>query len=129
MKRAISLFAMTAIVLGALVISAPLRAEPVLTVVAIDTHGNTEEYLKRLATTITIAKSLAPGTTWRVWAASYAGASTGTVYVTTEYESLAALAAADAAVADNEEFAASIAALAEMGRTLESRAIINDVTP
>jgi len=129
MKRVISLLAVTAIVFGALLMSAPLRAEPVLAVTAVDTHGKTQEYLKRLDQTIKIGKSLVPDGIWRVWVASYSGASTGTVYVTVEYKSEVALAKADAAMAASKKFTASIAALAEIGRTIESRAILNDVTP
>jgi len=112
-----------------LLLSTPLRAEPVLTVIAVDTRRNTAEYLKRLEKTITIAKSLAPDGIWRVWVASYSGASTGTVYVTAEYKSQAALAKAEEVFNTSKEFAASVAALAEMGRSIESRAILNDATP
>ena len=107
---------------------APARAESVLTVVAIDTNGNTAEYLKRLKTTLDLAKAAAPDATWRVWAATYSGDSVGTIYVTAEYSSQAALAAADAASA-TDEFAASIAALREMGSVVVSRSILSDVTP
>jgi len=109
--------------------STPLRAESVLEVTAVDTHGNTQEYLERLNQTIKIGKSLAPDGIWRIWVASYSGASTGTVYVTVEYKSQAALAKADAAMAASKKFTAAIAALAETGRTIKSRAILNDVTP
>ncbi len=129
MHRKIALLTIAAALVAAMFISTPLRAEPVLVVVAVDTHGNTAEYVKRLEDTIKIAKSLAPSSTWRVWVAFYSGPSTGTVYVTAEYESRAALAEADAAFSASEEFAASVAALAEMGRTIESRATLNDVTP
>lgn len=107
---------------------APARAQSVLTVTAIDTNGNTAEYLKRLKTTLALTKAAAPGATWRVWAATYSGDSVGTIYVTAEYSSQAALAAADAAT-ESDEFAASIAALREMGSVVVSRSILSDVTP
>ena len=129
MHRKIAGLTIAAALVAAMFISTPLRAEPVLVVVAVDTHGNTAEYVKRLENTIKIAKSLAPSSTWRVWVAFYSGPSTGTVYVSAEYESLAALAEADAAFNASEEFAASVAALAEMGRTIISRATLNDATP
>ena len=129
MHRKLTLLTIAVALVAAMFISPPLAAAPVLEVTAIDTHGNTQEYLKRLELTIKLGKSLAPDGIWRVWVANYSGPSTGMVYVTVEYESHAALAAADAALEASEEFGASVAALAEMGRTLESRSILNDATP
>ena len=128
MHRKITLLTIAAALVATVFISAPLAAAPVLEVTAVDTHGNTQEYLKRLELTIKIGKSLAPSGIWRVWVANYSGPSTGMVYITVEYESHAALAEADAAFEASDEFAASVAALAEMGRTIESRSILNDRT-
>ena len=104
---------------------AEAKAEPVLVVTAIDTHGKTAEYLEALDTTIGIAKEIAPDGQWRVWVANYSGTSTGTVYVTVEWEDAVAQAEADVALSASDEFAASIAALAAMGRTIVSRATLN----
>ena len=129
MKRVSSYIAIAAALIALTIAATPAQAESVLTVIAIDTKGNTAEYLKRNARTLEIAKSLAPGAIRRVWVAQYSGASTGTIYVTTEWESDAARVKAQAITSESEEFLASIAALREMGSVVISQSLLRDVTP
>lgn len=127
MKQMLSPIMMSlALIVAACIAPTAASADPVMSVTTVNTQGQTDEYLARLADTIAIAQELSPDGKWRVWVASYSGTSTGTVYVTVEYPSMAAMAAADEASDASAEFQASIARLAELGRTIVSRAILNE---
>ncbi len=128
-------FAMTVCLamVGVFLISGASQAEEdsdtVLEVVQIDTHGNTAAYVASLKAVLDRIKELAPESNSRVWEATFSGDTTGTVYVVVEYPSMASLAAATEKFAADETFTKGVAALAETGRTVESRSVLREITP
>lgn len=127
MKRSRSFVTFLAVLGLSACLSVSARAEPVLEVVAIDAGDHVSEYLSKVGGTLDLLTAAAPGATAKVWRAQYSGNTTGLIYVAIEYPSLAAFAAAQDAVAKNEEFQASIKALEETGRVIVSRSLLNEV--
>lgn len=98
-------------------------------VVAVDTHGKTDEYLKGIQSLPKVMARLSPGADVRVYEAAFSGQSTGTVYVVITFPSLDALAKATAKTSQDKEWQSVIEKLDAMGRTLTSNSVLMDRTP
>ena len=133
MKNMTSALAVCVVMVGVFLISGSSPAQEdsdtVLWVFTIDTHGNTDAYVASLKAVIDRGKELAPESNSRVWEATLSGDTTGTVYVVTEFPSMAAFAAATEKISADEAWAKGVAALAETGRTVKSVSLLREITP
>lgn len=127
MKKSRSFVTFLAVLALSACLSVSARAEPVMEVVAIDAGDHASEYLSKVGATLDLLTAAAPGSSAKVWRAQYSGNTTGLIYVAIEYPSLAAFAAAQDAIANDDEFQDSIKALEETGRIIVSRSLLNEV--
>ncbi len=98
-------------------------------VVAVDTQGNTEAYLKAISAMPTLLAKLSPGAEVKVYEAAYSGQSTGRVYVVITFPSLTSLAESTDKLNADQQWQAMIRGLDATGRTLTSNSILMDRTP
>ncbi len=109
----------------------PLYAQdgpPVLRVVAVDTQGNTADYIRLVKPVLERAKQVVPGMDYRIYEAVFAGDETRTVYVAISYPTLQRLAEAHVKVEVDEEYRRLVAALGKTGRTILSDSVLVDRT-
>jgi hypothetical protein len=110
---------------------AALAADPpkVLQVFSVKVKGDRQAYLDKLKTLQGIAKRLGLPSN-RVWRATFAGENTDVIYVATEYQSLAALADAQAKLAADGEASKLLRDIESSGiRTVVDRSLMVDDTP
>lgn len=107
-----------------------LAAGPaVLQVISVEVKGDRDAYYAQVKSLQTVAKRLGVPAV-RVWRASLAGEDADTIYITTEYESLAAMAAAQDKVQADAEWNKLLRALDASGiRTVVGRSLLVDDTP
>ena len=110
--------------------AAALAAGPaVLQVISVEVKGDRNAYYAQVKSLQAVAKRLGVPAV-RVWRASLAGEDADTIYIATEYESLAAMAAAQEKVQADAEWNKLLRALDASGiRTVVGRSLLVDDTP
>lgn len=101
----------------------------VLQVIAVEVTGDRQVYLGKIATLQAITKRLGLPTA-RVWRATLAGPNTDTIYVATEYSSLAAMAEGQGKMNADAEATKLLRDIdAANMRTVVDRSLMVDETP
>ena len=112
---------------------APMQAtgvnNRVQVVYAVDTHGKTQAYLEATKKLDARYLSLSPKSTVRVFESLYAGNGAGLVLVIVGYPDLTYLEGNTDRIGDDPELVKLFTARQEIGATVESVSLLNDVTP
>jgi len=112
---------------------APIQAtgvnDRVQVVYAVDTHGKTQAYLEATKKLDARYLSLSPKSTVRVFESLYAGNGAGLVLVIVGYPDLTYLEGNADRIGDDSELVKLFTARQEIGATVESVSLLNDVTP
>lgn len=124
MRRKITLIAATAvaIAMSGLALAASTAVQRVITVKT----DNVAAYIAELDKGRAMMKRLGVNSTLRVWRATFAGPNAGTVVVTQEYASFAALADANAKTSADPEFSKWLATLDKV-RTITSDSLYREL--
>ena len=110
--------------------AAAADAPKVLSVIAVKVKGDQAAYLQRVKQLRTIMNRLETGGTLRVWRATAAGQSTGTIYVGIEFVSLEAYAKGMTKLQADEEWSKTIKELDASGlREVISNSLLAEITP
>ncbi len=125
MKQALAGAALAALTLFAA--RAPAAEPPLLRVIVIET-GDPKAYRHELENVLRLERTVVPEATARVWQARFAGAEVGTLVVTAELPSLAALAKLDELERTNAEFAASLKRI-RLLRHIVSDSLYEEILP
>jgi hypothetical protein len=121
----LALLAVAALPLAALAADAP----KVAVVISVKVNGDRQVYLDKLKALQAINKRLGTPSA-RVWRETFGGEGTDTIHIVTEYENLAAMAAAQAKSAADPEATKFLRDLDASGiRTVSSRSLMVDDTP
>lgn len=119
------LLAATVAPLAALAADAP----KVLSVITVKVNGSRQTYLEKIKTFQAIAKRLGLPAA-RIWRGTLAGTATDQIFIATEYENLAALAAAQAKLGADPEATQFARDMDASGmRTVLDRSLFVDDTP
>jgi hypothetical protein len=118
--------------LGVILVTAAARAADapkVLSVITVKVNGGRQPYLEKIKTFQAIAKRLKLPAA-RIWRGTLAGTATDQIFIATEYENLAALAAAQAKLAADPEATQFNREMDGSGmRTVLDRSLFVDDTP
>jgi hypothetical protein len=109
--------------------SLALAADPPRVVQSIVIDGNTDSILADAQKTRAIFKRLGIDATRRFYRATLAGESTGTLALAIEYPNLAALAAAQAKLADDKEWQAYLDKITGQDVNVVSNSVYVEVAP
>jgi len=105
-------------------------APKVLSVIAVKVKGDQSAYLQKVKQLDAIQKRLETGGTLRVWRATAAGQSTGTIYVGIEYPTLEAYAKAATKLQADGEATKFLKELDASGlREVISNSLLVEITP
>ncbi len=105
----------------------PAWADEVL-VTTVDTHENTAAYLEALEPLMARLAELNPDAESEVLVASFAGASSGLIYVVVRSDSVAAVGAVTDSTNNDAEYQRLLARVAATGRTIVSRSLLSEVS-
>jgi len=97
-------------------------------VTTINAHENTAAYLKALKPLMARLHQLNPETESEVLMATYAGTSSGLIYVVVSSETMAAVGAVAEKTANDAEYQRLLAIVAATGRTIVARSILSEVS-
>lgn len=106
---------------------APAWADEVL-VTTIDAHENTAAYLEALEPLMARLGELSPDAESEVLMASFAGTSSGLIYVVVRSNSVAAVGALTDKTNNDAEYQRLLARVAATGRTIVSRSLLSEVS-
>ena len=110
--------------------AAAAEAPKVLHVLAVKVKGDPTPYLQRVQQLSAIQQRLDTGGTMRVWRATVAGQSVGTIYIGIEYPNLEAYAQATTKLQADEEWAKAMKDLEASGlRQVLSNSLLVEITP
>lgn len=118
----------------ALMVASPAEAQehdgPVMQITILDTHDKTDLYLTLVRKTITRQNIVAPGIKTRIFRGTFAGPSTGLLYLVLEYPSMDFMVKAQARLALDAEWDRLRRDVGvQTARTLVSDSLFADVTP
>lgn len=97
-------------------------------VTTIDTHGNPAAYLKALKPLMARLHQLNPETESEVLMATFAGTSTGLLYVVISSENMSAVGAIAEKTNSDAEYQRLLVAVAATGRSIVSRSVLSEVS-
>lgn len=110
--------------------AAAADAPKVLSVIAVKVKGDQSTYLQKVKQVDAIQKRLETGGTLRVWRATAAGQSTGTIYVGIEYANIEAYAKAVTKLQADAESTKLLKELDASGlREVISNSLLVEITP
>ncbi|GJL66961.1 MAG: hypothetical protein NPIRA05_19320 [Nitrospirales bacterium] len=96
-------------------------------VTTIDPHENTAAYLKALKPLMARLQALNPDAEAEVLMGTFAGTSSGLIYVVVSSETIAGVGAITEKTNNDAEFQRLLAAVAATGRTIVSRSLLSEV--
>lgn len=96
-------------------------------VTTIDPHENTAEYLKALKPLMARLQALNPDAEAEVLMGTFAGSSSGLIYVVVSSETIAGVGEITEKTNNDAEFQRLLAAVAATGRTIVSRSLLSEV--
>ena len=104
-------------------------SSPVEEVYTIDTHGNNDAYVESSKKLHEIVYKKIPDISVRVWEATFAGESTGMIYIIVGYQSMADMERIGAIIEDNEEIQKLFAERDKIGATIVSLSLSAELKP